>query len=137
MDVINFVLLNQFAEMELYNLVRNVMMVILLMVMVVTMIVQQKMDKFVQDHNVFQLKIFVEMVYLNLIFLVLQVKDVMMEINQMVMVVQVLAILNLATIVIHLQENLYAHNVEIVLLIQDRLVMIVIYIMEMDVVQIV
>ena len=44
----------------------------------------------------------------------------------MVMVVQVLVKLNLATIVIHLQENLYAHNVEIVLLIQDNNVMIVI-----------
>ena len=53
------------------------------------------------------------------------------------MVVQVLAKLNLATIVIHLQENLYAHNVEIVLLIQDKVVMMVIWWQEMDVVQIV
>lgn len=126
MDVINIVLLNQFVEMGLYNLVRIVMMVILLMVMVVVVLVQQKKDKFVKDHNVIQLKIIVEMVYLNHLFLMLQVKDVMMEINQMVMVVQVLAKLNLATIVIHLQENLYAHNVEIVLLIQDKVVMMVI-----------
>ena len=39
MDVINIVLLNQFVEMELYNLVKIVMMVILLMVMVVVVLV--------------------------------------------------------------------------------------------------
>ena len=44
----------------------------------------------------------------------------------MVMVVQVLAKFNMVTIVIHLQENLNAQNVEIVLLIQDKVVMMVI-----------
>ena len=125
MDVINIVLLNQFVEMEFYNLVRIVMMVILLIMMVVVVFVQQKMDKFVKDQYVIQLKIIVEMVYLKDIFLMLQVKIVMMEIEQMVMVVQVLAKFNLATIVIHLQENLNAQNVEIVLLIQVKVVMIV------------
>lgn len=124
-DVINIVLLNQFVEMVFYNLVRIVMMLILLMMMVVVVLVQQKMDKFVKDQYVIQLKIIVEMVYLNNIFLMFKVKDVMMEIEQMVMVVQVIAKFNLVTIVIHLQENLNAQNVEIVLLIKVKVVMIV------------
>lgn len=132
MDVIDFVILNLYVEMELRKKVRNAMMEILCPVMV-ALIVRLKVKQSAIMEYVTLLRVFVVMEYRNFNL----EKPVMMAILSMEMGVLQLAKLKQTTSVGTNSSHLSVRYVEMVCLTLERLVMILTLPMEMDVVTLV